>query len=281
MRSGIVSPIKNHRICEADYGSLEVRIAGCYTQDPVLLKYINNPKTDMHKDSAVGLFCLDKSKVTDDIRFYAKNGYVFANFYGASPKSCARSLWKVIPDLKLEDETPLEEHMLEQGFKNYKIFEDHIIEYSSAFWKKFKVFKKWQEKTIKFYHENGYIENKFGFRRRGFLGRNEIINTNIQGSAFQCLLWALIETTKIQRKRKWQSRVIGQIHDSMITSIHDDEVTEVTRTIKYLMEEKLREVYPWVITPMDAEFEITEPGGSWFTLKKFKDVHLPPNFVRF
>lgn len=283
VRSGIVSSIPNGIICEADYGSLEVRIAGCYTKDPVLLKYINDTSTDMHRDTAIDLFLLDKNtnkKEISEIRFYAKNGYVFANFYGASPKSCARSLWKVVPDLKLPDGTPLGQHLDERGLGHYADFEQHIIKYSTAFWKKFKVFKKWQEETIAFYQKNGFIENKFGFRRRGFLGRNEIINTNIQGSAFQCLLWSLIEVSKEMKKRKLISRNVGQIHDSLITFIHPDELDEVTHIIKYVMEDKLRETFPWVITPMDAEFEITEPGGNWNTLKDYV-VTLPRNFRRF
>ncbi len=280
IRSGIISPIPGHMICEADYGSLEVKIAGCYTLDPVLLRYINNPASDMHRDTAIGLFVLTQEQVTKMIRFYAKNGYVFANFYGASGKSCARNLWKIIPDLQLPDGMSLEEHLSDQGFKKYKVFEDHIMDYSKAFWKKFKVFKKWQEEMIKFYKENGYIENKFGFRRRGFLSRNEIINTNIQGSAFQCLLWSAIEINKQFKRMEFASRVMGQIHDSLITSIDPEEQKEALPIIKYVMEDKLREAHKWVITPMDAEFEITEPGGNWYSLKDIK-VELPRNFVRF
>jgi DNA polymerase I-like protein with 3'-5' exonuclease and polymerase domains len=76
------------------------------------------------------------------------------------------------------------------------------------------------------------------------------------------------------------SRVMGQIHDSLITSIDPKEQKEALPIIKYVMEDKLREVHKWVITPMDAEFEITEPGGNWYSLKDIK-VELPRNFVRF
>ena len=76
------------------------------------------------------------------------------------------------------------------------------------------------------------------------------------------------------------SRVMGQIHDSLITTIHPKEEDVALPIIKYVMEDKLREAHPWVITPMDAEFEITESGGNWFSLKDIK-VELPRNFVRF
>lgn len=277
IRSGITAPFKNHRFCEADYGSLEVRIAACYTKDPKLIGYILDPSTDMHRDTAVQLFFVPSDLVSDVVRFYAKNGFVFANFYGASPKSCARNLWKIIPELFDNDGKPISEYLEENDIYEYADFENHIIDVADKFWKKFKVFRKWQYETIDEYHERGFIQNKFGFMRRGFIGRNEIINTNIQGSAFQCLLWSAINVNKKLKEEAFRSRVIGQIHDSLITSIHPKEFTDVTHIIKYTMEDKLRERFPWIIVPMIAEFEASEPGGSWFDLKKV-DVQLPKRY---
>jgi len=277
IRRGIKAPFKGHRMCEADYGSLEVRIAACYTKDPALIGYINNPKTDMHRDSASDLFMLPQDAVSSDVRFYAKNGFVFANFYGASPKSCARNLWKVIPELSDKEGRPIFDYLSDNMIEDYASFEGHITGVADKFWKKFKVFRKWQFSTIEGYHENGYIENKFGFRRRGFIGRNEIINTNIQGSAFQCLLWSGIQINRKLRTEGFSSKVIGQIHDSLITSIHPEEFTDVTHIIKYTMETKLRETYPWVIVPMIAEFEASKPGGTWFELEGV-EVELPRKY---
>ena len=277
IRSGVTAPFKNHILSEADYGSLEVRIAACCTKDPELIRYILDSSTDMHRDTAVQLFFVPSDLVSDIVRFYAKNGFVFANFYGASPKSCARNLWKIIPELFDKDGKPISEYLEENDIYEYTDFENHIIDVADKFWKKFKVFRKWQYDTIEEYHERGFIQNKFGFMRRGFIGRNEIINTNIQGSAFQCLLWSAIQVNKFLKENAFKSKVIGQIHDSLITSIHPKEFTDVTHIIKYTMEDKLRENFPWVIVPMIAEFEASDPGGSWFDLKKI-DVQLPKKY---
>lgn len=277
IRNGIKAPIPEAHLSEADYGSLEVRVAACYTKDPVLIRYINNPATDMHRDTATELFFIPSELVSSVARFYAKNGFVFANFYGASPKSCARSLWKVTGELFDKEGRPVTDYLADNGIYTYSEFEEHIIDVANRFWKKFKVFKKWQLNTIEEYHKNGFIQNKFGFKRRGMIGRNEIINTNIQGSAFQCLLWSGIQVNNYIKENGCDSRVIGQIHDSLITAIVPDELTEITRVIKYTMETKLRETFPWIIVPMIAEFEVSPPGGSWVDLQAM-DIKLPKNY---
>ena len=66
---------------EADFGSLEVRIAACYHQDPTMIKYIKDETTDMHRDMAQQIFKLsnfDKhNRAHGILRTAAKNGFVF------------------------------------------------------------------------------------------------------------------------------------------------------------------------------------------------------------
>lgn len=269
VRRGICAPAGQH-LFEADYGSLEVRIAACYTKDPKLINYILDPSTDMHRDSALEIFnmklkefdSLDK-KFGKMIRFHAKNGFVFANFYGSSPKSCARTLWKIAPDLHVTKDMTMLDHLNYQGFRSYEEYEEHIMEVVKKFWKKFSVFKKWQNDNMEFYKNNLFIENYLGFRRHGPLTRNEIGNTAIQGSAFMCLLWAFNRLDDIQYEEGWNSRLRGQIHDSIVGSLDPKERKHVLGTIKHVMEVELREHFPWVIVPMVAEFEMAPLGGTW------------------
>ena len=123
VRRGICAPPGQH-LFEADYGSLEVRIAACYTKDPKLINYILDPSTDMHRDSALEIFNLKRKefdsldkKFGKMIRFHAKNGFVFANFYGSSPKSCAKTLWKIAPDLQVTKDMSMMDHLNYQGFR--------------------------------------------------------------------------------------------------------------------------------------------------------------------
>jgi uracil-DNA glycosylase family 4 len=273
VRNGICAP-KGHCLFEADYGSLEVRIAACYTKDPKLIGYILDPKTDMHRDSALDIFhmkhseynSLDKKKA-GMIRFHAKNGFVFANFYGSSFKSCAKTLWKIAPDLAVDEKTTMLDHLNYQGFRSYNDYEDHIKSIVDKFWKKFKVFRKWQQENMEFYKKNLYIENYLGFRRHGPLTRNEIGNTAIQGTAFMCLLWALDRIDDIQNEENWNSRIRGQIHDSIVGSLDPEEQDIVFPTIKRVMEVELLEHFPWINVPMVAEFEVSPVNGTWNDLE--------------
>ncbi|MDY0215205.1 MAG: DNA polymerase, partial [Bacilli bacterium] len=277
VRNGICAP-EGHQLFEADYGSLEVRIAACYTKDPKLIGYILDPTTDMHRDSALDIFdmklkefnSLDK-KLGKMIRFHAKNGFVFANFYGSSFKSCARTLWKVAPDLAVDKDMSMMDHLNYKGYRTYEDYEEHIKAVVNKFWKKFCVFKKWQQENMDFYKKNLFIENYLGFRRHGPLTRNEIGNTAIQGTAFMCLLWSLDRVVDIQIEEQWESRVRGQIHDSIVGSTVPDEREHVLHTIKNVMEVQLAEHFPWINVPMIAEFEISPVNGTWDELE---EVHL-------
>lgn len=277
VRRGICAP-KGHHLFEADYGSLEVRIAACYTQDPKLIGYILDPTTDMHRDSALEIFDMSKNefdsldkKLGKMIRFHAKNGFVFANFYGSSPKSCARTLWKVAADLMVDDKINMLDHLAYRGFRTYEDYEEHIMSVVKKFWKKFSVFKKWQNDTIEFYRKNLFIENYLGFRRHGPLGKNEIINTAIQGSAFMCLLWSFDRLDDIQVEEQWESRLRGQIHDSIVGSIDPKEKKYVLPIVKNVMEVELVKHFPWINVPMVAEFEMAPLGGTWSDLE---EVHV-------
>ena len=59
------------------------------------------------------------------------------------------------------------------------------------------------------------------------MGKNDVSNYPVQGSAFHCLLWPFIELDKISLKEKWDSRLIGQIHDAMLYDMNPDEREDV------------------------------------------------------
>ena len=258
---------------EIDYGSLEVRIAACFTKDPVLIKYINDPSTDMHRDTAMDLFKLDPvlyqkpeySGTLKKLRYHAKNGFIFPVFYGSYWRSCARNLWKDANNLKFTDDYPVIEYLKERMIGNYTSFEEHIKATEDKFWKKFHVFRKWQEESKQFYIDNGYVYTMFGFRRRGLLSQNMVLNTGIQGSGFQCLLWSLIRITK--NLRSMQSKVMGQIHDSVLCRVNKNEVSHVLSNCVKIMEDDIKANCKWMVVPMIAEIESSELGGSWYDKK--------------
>jgi len=268
-RGGII-PSKGNKLLEVDFSSIEVRIAACHTNDPELIKYIHDSTTDMHYDQSKLLFLIDDNEMTTDIRFCTKNCFVFPEFYGSWYKNCAINLWEEAKNLKTALDIPLIRHLRSKKINNYQSFENHVKETERIFWKKFFVFKEWQEQAEQEYFKNLYVDMFFGFRRSGILSKNEIMNSPIQGTAFHCLLWSLIEIHKQSIEENWKTKIIGQIHDSIVFDLVPEEQERVLKVVKEIMCERIREEHPFLLVPLEVESEITKINGSWNEKEEIK-----------
>lgn len=269
----------NRHIVEIDYSGIEVRIAACYHKDPVMMEYINDPTKDMHRDMAAQLYCCSPDQVSKEMRFAAKNGFVFAEFYGDYYIHCAKNLWNFISDmdLKLVDGTPVKEHLKSKGITRLGIcdpkqkpdsgtFERHIKAVEDDFWnKRFGVYGNWKKRWSAEYKRTGGFDTLTGFRIDGIMGKNDIINYPVQGSAFHCLLWSLIRIHRFIKKNKMKSRIIGQIHDSIIADIPENELQLYLTMAKRIMTQELLKAWKWIIVPLDVEAEVSPLGESWFS----------------
>ncbi len=268
-RLGII-PSKGNRIMDWDYAGIEVKMAACYTKDPTLIAYIKDPKTDMHRDTACDLFMLDVDSVTKEIRFYAKNGFVFPEFYGSYYVSTARILWQEASKLKTKEGKLLLDHLKSCNIYNYQDFEEHVKQVEKDYWIKFKIFKHWQREAYESFAKTGIIDTFFGFRISGFLGKNDIINYRFQASAFHCLLWSIIEINKELKKRKLDTKIIGQVHDCCLYDMVPEEKDEVMHLSYEIATQRIRKEFSWIIVPLDLEFEVTDINQSWYYKKEIK-----------
>jgi len=269
-RSGII-PSKGNKLLESDFSSLEVSISTCYNKDRNLIKYVTDESTDMHRDTAADLWKLKKSEVTKEIRFYAKNQWVFPEFYGDWFGSCARNLWDICIDFKLDSGETLRQHLKRKGIKNYSAFENNCKKAEDIFWnKRFPGYKQWKKDINRSYRKLGYIDNYFGFEMSGYLTDKQCTNINIQGCAFLCLLWTLIELMKEIEKRKLKTRIIGQIHDSIINDLYPPEEEEIIYLIDDIGTKRIREEFDWIIVPLKIDHEITKINGSWYEKEDYK-----------
>jgi len=282
---GAIYPRPGHQLMEVDYSGIEVRISACYHNDPRMVKYIHDPTTDMHGDMAVQIFRLDHLDKTIGahklLRGAAKNGFVFPQFYGDYYKNCADNIacrwcglpkgpWKKGVGIALED-GHISDHLIKKGLKSYDAFETHLQKIEEDFWNnRFKVYTQWKEKWWSNYQRNGFIETFTGFRCAGVMRRNECINIPIQGSAFHCLLWSFIEIDRISREEKWDTRLIGQIHDAMVLDVNPDELDKVADTLHYVMCEALPEKWKWITVPLEVEAELCDVDAPW---NEKKDYH--------
>jgi DNA polymerase I-like protein with 3'-5' exonuclease and polymerase domains len=137
-----------HQLMEVDTQGMEVRIAVAYHKDPTMIKYIKDPKSDLHRDMAQQIFLLDnldkKNPDHANLRFIAKSAFVFAQFYGDYYKNCAinivgnwcklpQSRWKAGQGIPFEGGT-ISDHLISKGIKSFDAFTDHLKAIEDDFW---------------------------------------------------------------------------------------------------------------------------------------------------
>lgn len=266
-----LKPTPGNMLLEVDYSGAEVRGAASHCKDPQLIKYITDPTTDMHRDMACELFLLPAQEVRKALRYIAKNGFVFPEFYGSYYKEVGPAIWKTLSRNQSEKDKDIFEHLAMQGILSEKDFTEHVKRVEQDLWgNRFRVYGQWKEKTVEKYCTNGYMDTPTGFRIHGPLRRNQISNFSIQGSSFHMLLWSLITLNNIGKREGWKSKPISQIHDSILYDLYPPEKDHVIETIKRVMTIEVREHWPWIIVPLSVEFECTEIDGSWYSKKKLE-----------
>ena len=283
MCRGALFPRKGHRLLETDFKGIEVAVNACINKDKNLLKYVSDLRTDMHGDMAKQIFLIDKFdksiKAHSTLRKAAKNGFVFPQFYGDYFKNNAQSLceWGKLPHTKWRkgqgidfNGGTLSDHMIAQGVKSFEAFTDLLQEIESDFWKnRFPDYARWKEKHWNNYTQLGYFDLPTGFRCGGVMKRNEACNFPAQGSAFHCLLWSLIQTDGFLIKEKLDTKIIGQIHDSLILDTSDDEINYVAKKIHKIATEDLPNHWDWIIVPLEIEMESCETDRPWSEKDKY------------
>lgn len=271
-------PRPGHVIVEVDYSGIEVRVAACYHKDPVMIKYITDPLSDMHRDMAAQIFKLPMEQVSKAARHSAKNQFVFPQFYGDYFINNAKAMWGSVTkfDLQTVDGIRLDKHLATQGITSRGecdgkerakpgTFEHHMKSVEDDFWNnRFGVYGNWKKDWWKSYQRQGGFDTLTGFRIDGMMAKNDVINYPVQGSAFHCLLWALIQMEKFIRKNRMRTKLVGQIHDSIVADVHISELDDYLQNVRRIMCDDITGWAPWLNVPLDVEAEITPVEGTWF-----------------
>ncbi len=270
-------PRHGNLFIEVDFKGAEVTTALAYHGDPVMKEYLLNPKKDMHWDVAVECFCLEGLELTKtekkDLRYAGKNQFVFPQFYGSVYFQCAPNLWETASKASLGDIKVIE-HLQKKGMRELGkcdpkgkprkgTYEYHIKTIEEDFWgKRFKVYAEWKRKWYNEYLKKGGFSFLTGFYVEGEFAKNQVINMPIQGAAFHCLLWSLIQLQRWITKNKKQVKIVGQIHDSMLLDCPLEEVEEVVAVVREITTQRLSQEWTWLIVPLQVEIEIGEQ--NWF-----------------
>jgi DNA polymerase-1 len=304
-RTAII-PRPGHQLLEGDYGQLEVRISACYNNDKKLIYDILHG--DMHSDMAKEIFMLDKidKKIEGQatLRQAAKNGFIFPEFYGDYYKNCAANIadWAKLPQGKWkygqgiiinEIGKPFKpyyvsDHLIGKGIKEYGTiskwsssngkssteatgFIKHIKDIEDKFWnERYFEYKQWKDDFYQEYLKCGYVDLYTGFRCSGVMSFNDVVNYPVQGAAFHCLLWSFIEMSKFIKENDLDSRIIGQIHDSILIDTHPDELEMVAKKLVEISTVKLLEEWKWINLPLEIEIAICPVDEPWLKKEKYK-----------
>ncbi|MDD5650440.1 MAG: DNA polymerase [Candidatus Nanoarchaeia archaeon] len=262
----LLGPRKGNILGEYDYGAMEVKIIACCNKDPNLIKYIESGK-DPHRGFAAKLFLMSIDEVmknegySKNVRYVTKNSFIFPTFYGSWYKNTASQLYE-----NCEKETRI--YLKKQGIYNLDDYINHVKKVEQDFWNEFNVGYEWKEKTVKTYNKNGYIDTLNGFRFQGPMTNNEILNYQVQGPAFHCLLWTLIKLLEQIKKRRMQTIIDGQIHDSIYPDFPPEEEEELDYLIWYYGTQKIREYWDWLIVPLQIEKGVSDINGNWANMSK-------------
>lgn len=266
LRSLFVAP-PGWRYMECDYTSLEVMISASYHHDPNMIKYLQDPSSNMHTDTACDMYIRDHSVLTKEERNSIKAGFVFSQFYGSSWKSCAQGMWYHMPDYT-------KKHLMEEcGITTYEKWEAHVKKAADIFWnERFRVYNQWRKREWEKYQENGYLETYIGFRCNGPMTTMQSGNCCIQGTGAHCLLWGLRENRADFKAAGLQSRIIGEIHDSQVILVKDEEVQQVASIVWKNSVKRCMEHFPWIAVPLKVEADVADGSRCWANMEEAGQV---------
>lgn len=264
---------KHNHLAELDYSGAEVRVNASLNHDPMLVGSVTEG-IDFHKSVAAKAYMLPEEEVTKPLRQSVKGPFTFAAFYGSYWLKIAKGLWNVIEygGLTLKDGTPLKDWLKSQGIDGLGDEKDpkpgsyfaYIREVERWFWEDhFKVYGKWKKNNWEQYKRNGYVDLLSGFRCAGIFTRNMVNNLAAQGSAAHCLLWSFCRLSE-ELEKGYDTKICGQIHDSILLDIPHEELDHVLQLANRIMTVDLREHFTWLAVPMEVEADVAPEGKSWW-----------------
>ncbi len=260
-----------HKIVEYDFKSMEICIAAAVTGDPNLIKYVTDLSTDMHLDCAAPLFILPKNRINKALRNVCKNAFVFASFYGSYWKQTSMDIWDQISSSTAVEQFGFDvvAHLRKQGIANMEDWMKHVEKQENYLWhEQFPDYQKFRDNLHAIFREQGYIDYPNGFRYFGPSSKNQVLNAPVQGPAFHVQLWAFTQITEYLEEHKMDSRFIGQIHDSMVVDMNEDEEDRFDKLIIEYATKKVKEHWDWINVPLVVEKAAAEIDQPWAALEE-------------
>jgi DNA polymerase I-like protein with 3'-5' exonuclease and polymerase domains len=106
----------------------------------------------------------------------------------------------------------------------------------------------------------------------------------VQGAAAHVDLRLLSKIVDEIERRKLKSRVIGEVHDSVICSVEEDEESLIDTLIWWYGTQDLRNDWKWIIVPLELEKAVGGVDRPWSELEEVgyvgKDVQVDKKIVQ-
>ena len=266
VRGGIVSEGEDYYFFEVDLSGVEIQQNACICGDPYLLELLTDNTVDMHSLFVKHCYDMVDSQVTKAIRNPHKMNWTFAQAYGSNYYACARKTfeWMNAEQPLTGDDITLREHLAIRGIKSERDFIDYWKDKEESYWAKLKVWRAWQQNCFDEYLNTGGVTTPSGYVRRGILNKNKVLNTPAQNGGAFCDLTALVQLLIELKHRKLRSKLHMQVHDSIVGSMHKDEVQETCDLIMWALTVWTKDTHKYLKVPLGAEIEMSpKPGMSW------------------
>ena len=246
LRSLFTAP-KGRVFIEADYSQIELRVAAHFAQEPKMLQ-IYREGGDIHTETARTL-CGGEPTKEDRSKAKAVN---FGFLYGMQAKG-----------------------FVDYAFDSYGVvFTPAEAErYRDLFFQKYSRLLTWHDKMAQLCEANGGVSNLFGrfralpkiysqYKWERSEAIRKAINSPVQGTASDLLLCAAVQIQK-ELGPKYDLKIVGTVHDSILADIPEECAEECVADIKRIM------AHPDALDEFGIEFSLpidSDVGvGPWGT----------------
>jgi len=206
-----------HFLVEFDFNQIELRLAAEIAEDEILKEAL---KGDVHRKTTAGILGILEDQVTDDQRRIIGKTVNFGTIYG-------QTKWGLM--------------------KKINCTEEEADEYLAKFFETYPKLAEYMENTKNLILTQGWVRSPLGRYRRLPVWKytdpnsetvqamiREAINAPIQSLASDFLLVSLIGIKEFLEKFKLRSKLLLEIHDSVILSVHQTEIWIVPIIIKIM-----------------------------------------------
>jgi DNA polymerase I len=211
------------KLVAADYSQIELRIAAHVSQDPTLLEAFHRGE-DIHAATAAAVLGVPAGAVTKDQRRIAKS-VNFGILYGQGAFGLTRTTGMTLAEAE---------------------------NFIQAYFERLPGLRRYLDETKRLAAERGFVETLLG-RRRYFPGlsrpaatreaaiararaEREAINAPIQGTAADIIKLAMLRLPGTFADAGLSARMLLQVHDELVVECPAEEVPQVARLMRRVME---------------------------------------------